>query len=373
MNLADLLRSVPRRYRLPEQPGQGSDTSARLGWLIEQARSSVQNDTALAPALKDDFTDALARLVCEAMQPESGDPAFQAMVLRHHVPEVREYASLAAQVRRNRRQAGTPDKLLRLRELQADARVQRYEALWSRHGPRAGSAAARLAGEAAQRRGAAMEARATQAVRALADRLAELSNGASAYRVVTSLLVPASITAPRSRAKSEWDVALLRASADWDICLLVEAKASVDAATTDFPRLLRGLRLLGSASEGVDHTFTTAEGPLRLSGASLHAFAEAAADLASTVLYCVDAPAGPTHRVLSAASRMQLLSATACLNHAAALAQGERPPAQHLQTVWNALLTSPAWRPVLNQYATQRRVRELMVHVDDLLATLAGP
>src|SRR5690606_20420442 len=129
--------------------------------------------------------------------------------------------------------------------------------------------------------------------------------------------VPSSIPGNAERAKSEWDVVLLRQAETldtepvWDICLLVEVKASVDAATTDFQRLLRGLRLLANARKDIVYPVTTRQGEMRLSGASLSTLPVDADDLADTVLYCSDASVETAPRLLSAASRMQLLSAQA--------------------------------------------------------------
>lgn len=350
----------------------------------------MEDGTTPDPALQTLFLDALARLIRDAMRPDPGDPAFQAMVLRHRMPHVREYASLSADAEQDRRRVRAlinpyphPDRhrlaraalarLQRRNALRNDTWVQRYEALWRRHGPPSGSTGARLDGEASRRRGAAMESRAAQAIEALAQRLEADSEEGTRYSVVTSLHVPASIDTPRARAKTEWDVALLGGSSSGrEVCLLVEAKASVDAATTDFPRLLRGLRLLGSASGDADYIFESAQGPVRLRGSSLRALGVTAADPRDTVLYCVDAPVEPRPRPLGAASRMQLLSAQASLDYATALAEGNEPAPRALEAVWHALLSESAWRPVLYQYATQRRVRELMVHVDDLLAAVAA-
>ena len=53
--------------------------------------------------MHDLFLEALATLIVEAMRP-TGDPAFQAMVLRHRSAVVREHASLSAHAERDRRQ-----------------------------------------------------------------------------------------------------------------------------------------------------------------------------------------------------------------------------------------------------------------------------
>ncbi len=297
-------------------------------------------------------------------------------------------------------------RLKRLQALESDEQVREYQALWARNGPRVGSDEAAAQGSASQRRGAAVEERAALAVERLAQRLNQADRNASArarYRMVSSLHVPASLPASREYAKSEWDVVLLRrteASLDgheaqaphhavlreaqapdravsqeadvWQVCLLVEAKASVDAAAIDLPRLLRGLRLLAHADAGKTYSFEAKQGTVRLSGASLKALTAEAPGLAATVLYCSDAPLEGKPRLLSAASRMQLLSAPASLQFADALAQGREPDAATLAPVWEALLESPRWDSVLHQYAALRQARALMVHVDDLMAAAAG-
>jgi hypothetical protein len=269
-------------------------------------------------------------------------------------------------------------RLQRLEALASDEVVRRYQSLWDRNGPRPGSDTAAAHGSASRQRGAAVEALAARALEALARRLNEAEGPQVKYRAVTSMRVPASIPASPERAKTEWDVVLLRSAsavdttAVCDVCLLVEAKASVDAASTDLPRLLRGLRLLGHAEEDVVYSFETQEGTVRLRGASLRALPTDEADLASTILYCCDVPAETSPRLLSAASRMQLLSAPASLEFASKLAAKQPVDTQDLDAVWHQLLESPRWRPVLNQYAMLRQTRELMVHTADLTAAIDG-
>jgi hypothetical protein len=267
--------------------------------------------------------------------------------------------------------------LERLDDLASDELVLRYQTLWDRHGPRSGSHEAVAQGSASKRRGADVEAMVAQVLTKLAQRLGDAEGASETYRIVTSMHVPASIPADADRAKSEWDVVLLRqtetiaATPVWDVCLLVEAKASVDAATTDLPRLLRGLRLLGHADQGTVYDFETQQGIVRLRGASLRAMAARETDLAHIVLYCCDAPDEPTPpRLLSAASRMQLLSATASLDFACQLRETGVADIQILEPVWHQLLESSRWRAVLGQYLVLRQARELMVHVDDLSAAI---
>ncbi|EJE55060.1 hypothetical protein PMI14_00060 [Acidovorax sp. CF316] len=270
-------------------------------------------------------------------------------------------------------------RLQRAGALQDDPQVQAYQRLRDRQGPRPGTAEASAYGDMAQQRGAAMETLAARALEALAQRLDRAEGSHGAWRVVTSLRVPPSIPASAERAKSEWDAVLLHQAPGtagqppaWDVCLLLEAKASVDAVASDFSRLRRGLRLLGHADAGTAYTFLSREGEVRLRGASLGALDRPDTDLRATVLYCTDAPAPPTPHLLAAASRMQLLGAAQSLAFATALAEGRPADAQDLEPVWQALLESPQWEPVLQQYPTLRCVRELMVHVDDLAQAVQG-
>lgn len=267
-------------------------------------------------------------------------------------------------------------RLQRIEALEADALVRQYVSLWDRVGPRPGSATAVAQGVSAQQRGAGAEALAAQALEVLARRLNEAEANHAPYRVVTSLRVPASIPASHERAKTEWDVVLLRRAGPvdgmpaWDVCLLVEVKASVDAATTDFPRLLRGIRLLAHAKEDAAYAFGSHQGTVYLRGAALGALSASESNLRRTVLYCCDARAETAPRLLSAASRMQLLSADESLVLASHLAASQHADVRDLEPLWLALLEAERWKTVLNQYSTLRQVRELMVHTEDLLCAI---
>ncbi|WP_244816375.1 3-deoxy-D-arabino-heptulosonate 7-phosphate synthase [Caballeronia sp. Lep1P3] len=266
-------------------------------------------------------------------------------------------------------------RLQRLQALEADQLVRRYRSLWEQQGPVSGSAAAAEQGIASKQRGDEIEALAAGALRALAERL-EREDPPMTYRVVTSLRVPASLPSSHEHAKTEWDVVLLQhaAAADetsvWDIALLLEAKASVHAASTDFPRLLRGLRLLAAADESTVYVFPTRESAVRISGASLSALSSETNRLADAVLYCCDASADAAPRLLNAANRMHLLLAPASLAYASTMMEAGRPDAATLEPVWRDLLESPRWSIVLDQYPMLQQVRELTVHIDDLLAAI---
>jgi len=305
--------------------------------------------------------------------------------------------SLAHGIARIRDEAAL-ERLQRLKDLEPDELVQRYLSLRDRNGPRSGSVGAAAQGSASRRRGAEVETLAAQAIEALARRLNQAEGSTGSYRTVTSLRVPATIPGDAGRAKSEWDVVLLRKadrgdgeekeldekrddskkSPAWDVLLLVEAKASVDAATTDLPRLLRGLRLLSHAERDIVYSFETQQGTMRLRGASLcelnpdEVEAHSNSKLKRTVLYFCDAPAETTPRLLSSATRMQLLSARASLEFAGKRALGQEASPQDLEPVWQELLESPRWLAVLHQYQALHQVRELMVHADDLMAAIDG-
>jgi len=473
--LSKLLESLPRRYRVPAYDGAAltalaaartdANPAAVLAITIEQACQIKAADGVPGAELQARFIGALEQLLREAMRPHAGDPVFQAMVLRHHAPQVREFASLRAHAARDRREllaainalahpgkqqrlpagpwrtalarlheaglaalqtpltswpqladairvaltlpevaadratATTLQQLLesaagaRLRRLDAlslDSDVRHYQTLWDRIGPRSGSPRAIAQGAASHRRGAAVEARTQQALEALARRLEATQPGGFCYRVVTSMRVPAAIPAATDHAKTEWDAVLLcrprreggaatphspvpgedpaNAALPWDVCLLVEAKACADAAATDLPRLLRGLQVLARADVATNYRFSTHQGEVVLRGASLCGLRADAQGVAQTVLYCCDAPPEDRPRLLGAASRMQLLSTPASLAFASALAQGHAADAGVLQDVWQQLLDSPQWAPVLQQYAALRQGRAMMVSVDDLLA-----
>ena len=450
--LADTLRRVARRYRLPASPDmlaaaaspQPTDPATTLAITIEQTRATMARGMAAGPDQHYRFTHALADLIHEALLPIGGDAAFQAILLRHHAPQVQEYASLSAQIDQDRRSihaivnaiahpaklqrrqadaqrdqlarlhalkdaadwaaladttrqlvdsavlddmrvaqglarllaSAELDRLQRLAALGSDIEVQQYQALLDRQAPRSGSDAAIAQGSAAQLRGACVETKAAQVLDALAEVLNKTAPAQPPYRVVTSMRVPAAMPGSTDRAKSEWDAVLLRQAPSidgkpcWDVCLLVEVKASIDAATTDFARLLRGLQLLASADRDTVYTFATHQGEVSLHGASLADLPTEVSELPGTVLYCSDAPADPRPRLLSAASRMQLLASDTSLEYAGKVASGQTPDLRDLEPVWHALLASPRWRAVLDQYQGLYKVRSLMVHLDDLSAAI---
>ena len=253
--------------------------------------------------------------------------------------------------------------LIRMRELESDPAIHRYHALRAQNGPRSNSALALEQGAASRQRGAEVETLSARALQAVADRL-NIADGP--YRVVTSMRVPPAFPADPEGAKSEWDTVLLKQAGEnlWDVCLLAEAKASIDSAGTDLPRLKRGLRLLGKAEANSVYEFRAREGILRLRGASLAALSPDEAHMKRSILYCCDVEHDPGPRLLSAAARMQLLSTPASLAYAAAIGKSAGKDALH--AVWDDLLHESRWQGVLNQYPTLRLARELTVHVQDL-------
>lgn len=97
----EALRLAPRRYRMPPLPA-GADAAAALGtdvalaFALEGARSAADAGTAPPAALQDLFTRALATAIRDALAPQGGDAAFQALVLRAQDPAVQEHVRLSA-------------------------------------------------------------------------------------------------------------------------------------------------------------------------------------------------------------------------------------------------------------------------------------
>ena len=266
-------------------------------------------------------------------------------------------------------------RLQRLEALQAHKKVLQYRSLWEQQGPRANSHAAVQEGAEARRRGMSVETLAKHALQSVADSLNAASGGSAFYRVVTSMYVPAGLASGHEGGKTEWDAVLLKqadagveADTVWDIELLVEAKASADAIATDFPRLLRGLGLLSRAEAAATYAFKSREGMFVIRGASLSGLPTDAESLEGKVIYCSDAVAEEEPRLLSAASRMQLLSSSESLAYATALAQGRQADARLLEPLWGQLLHGAQWQGLLQQYLSLAQARELMVHTDDLAA-----
>jgi len=258
------------------------------------------------------------------------------------------------------------DELLRL-----DV-VQRYQALCERRGPLAGSHAAVAEGRTSAREGERAEQAAAEAFGRLAELLNRHRDGAAGYRLVRSLRTPRGFPGAANKAKEEWDAALLRSEpgAAAELVLLAEIKASPTAATSDFPRLLRGLRRLAHASAEAAYVFASADGEARILGASLRELEPAGHSLPPHVIYCCSAAAEPPPQLLSAASKAVLLAEPASLAFAEQVSRGESPPHAALAPVWNELQAAPRLQAALHQYETAVKARAAMLHPDDLLAAV---
>lgn len=433
---------------MPPLPADATEAAARspataIAFAMEAARRAMREGASPAAALRALFIRSLAQLIAWALRPDGGDPAFQALVLKAHDPEVDEHVRLADQAQADRRSVlalvdaiAHPGKLrqqapgaqrealLQLHQLAArsdwpalraaatalrgseapggrlqatlDALLQhpalarlergmalqprpavaRYRSLCALGGPPAGSEAALAKGAAAAQRGSTAEAGTVQALHRIADALNRRAPGTARYRVASNLLVPAGFPGHASKAKNEWDAALLHGAegsgsdAPVEIALLVEVKASPDAAVSDCARLVAGLQRLAQAQPGADYLFRSADGPLRLRGTALRALQPDGEALPPQVIYGCTTPAEERPPMLSAASRGVLLTERASLAYAGALAAGATPDPEELGRVWEELRTAARLQAVLHQYDTARRVREAMLHPDDLLAAL---
>lgn len=96
------LRSAPRRYRIPELPADAesaaaSGTETALAFAIEAARSAREQGSTPAAGVRELFIERLAQWIRDALAPQGGDPAFQALVLRARDVQVREHVHLSAQ------------------------------------------------------------------------------------------------------------------------------------------------------------------------------------------------------------------------------------------------------------------------------------
>ncbi|WP_232072990.1 hypothetical protein [Variovorax sp. RA8] len=255
--------------------------------------------------------------------------------------------------------------------------VQRYLRLSERRGPPAGSDAAAASGRASARLGELAEHAAVQALGAIAELLnRHREQGGGGYRVVQSLRPPRGFPGETNKAKDEWDAAILRSGQDGadEIVLLAEIKASPAAATSDFSRLLRGLRRLAHADPDRTYAFASVHGQTHIAGTSLCRLRPHGHSLPPHVIYCCSAPRESHPPYLSAATRAVLLGGPASFAFACRLARGEAPPDSELLAVWSALATEPRLRSALYQYETAKRVRDAMVHPLDLLSAMGnGP
>ncbi|MDQ0589047.1 hypothetical protein [Variovorax paradoxus] len=267
-------------------------------------------------------------------------------------------------------------QLARGSELLGFDSVQRYNALCERRGPLAGSHAAAAEGRASAQQGQVAEHAAVEAFRKIAQLLNRHPKGAApTYRVARGLRTPGGFPGEANKAKEEWDAAIVRgesgeAAAAADLVLLAETKASPASATSDFPRLLRGLRRLAQASAKETYAFASADGEQRIFGASLQGLRPIGRMLPPQVIYCCSAPPEASPQPLGAATRAVLLAEPASLAFAQQLARGEAPSHDALAPAWNALATAPRLQAALHQYETAQKARAAMLHPDDLLASV---
>jgi hypothetical protein len=429
--LRDALRAAPRRFRMPALPrdavsavAEGPD--AAVAFAIEAMRLLVEAGELPPAEMQGLFTQQLAELIRAAMVTGSGDPTFQALVLRSMEPEVEEYVRLTAQAAADRRVVRSavdavahPGKLRNLDDaalreglerlhalsksqswaalregmealdphlrgdhvlrealgrleardalLQSEA-VQRYRALCEQRGPTAGTEAALASGRASARAGDVAEAATVDALRQVALLMNAHELG---HRVVRSLRSPRGFPGAIAKAKDEWDAAIVREQGgEEDIVLLVEVKAAPAAATPDFTRLARGLeRLADAGSEGA-WEFPSADGDVRIAGESLRRLQPRGRDLPAHVIYACSAELEQRVQLLSAATKAVLLAEPASVAFARELVRGAAPPHEGLASIWTDLATAPRLRSALHQYDTARRVREAMLHPQDLLAAV---
>ena len=423
--LLEAIRLAPRRYRMPDLPGDAASAEAAgpdvaVAFAIESSRRGRDD-----PGLATLFARSLASLIARALDSATGDPSFQALVLAKQESVVAEHLELAAQEGVDQRRVravvdafahpgkwrgrSMPDglaqlhaasksgdwpavraaaqalaatewsaqgdalraesalsRLARSASVRSDPAVRRYLALAAARGPLADSEEAAERGRAAARAGATVEEQTVRAFRRLAS---------GSHRVARGLRPRSGLARATHGAKDEWDVALLRAvegTGAFDLVLLAEAKASPSSAVSDWPRLRRGLERLAQVPSGADPVFSGDEGEVRVRGESLRAFAPPGRGLPERVIYCCTAEEARVP-LLSAPARAMLLQQPASLAYAGALVRGEPADAGMLAPLWDALPHNPSLRPVLEQYETARSAREVMLHPDDLRPLRLSP
>lgn len=341
---------------------------------VRAAVDAIAHPGKLRAASAGPMRDALARLhdlTAAQAWPELGQAVQQALDL----PAADE--APVRQALRALRAHPSLEGLRRMEALQDHAAVQRYRALGAQQGPAAGSAAAAAQGRCAARVGEDAERATAQALQAIARWLnSGAADGAAGYRVLRSLRTPPGFPGDAGKAKDEWDAAIVHAHGPQDpvaIVLLAEVKASAAAATSDASRLYRGLLRLAHARQDASYLFPTADGPVRIGGASLRALRPHGRALPPQVIYCCTAPADAQPQMLSAASQAMLLAEPASLAFADRLTRGAPPGDDALAPVWDALATAPRLRSALHQWDTARAVREAMLHPEDLLQACGLP
>jgi len=137
------VRAAPRPYRMPPLPEHVDQSLAggpqlTLAFVLDAVRAAVQAGQPAPAPLQDVFTRALAQRIEAALQPATGDPSFQALVLRRSHAEVDEYVRLRAHAAADRRRMRTtvdaiahPGKLHGLAEGEVRDRLARLHELAS--------------------------------------------------------------------------------------------------------------------------------------------------------------------------------------------------------------------------------------------------
>lgn len=332
------------------------------------------------------LTDAIAHPGKMRRLPDG--PLREALEHLHELASLGDWAALRAAVTRLRAriqaaglrvalEAILLDPALRRLErsaaLDASAGVRRYRALCAERGPLAGSREAAAQGRASARVGESAEAAAMRGFRATAERLQQAAGGEAQYRAVRTLRTPRGFPgeATKGKSKEEWDAAIVREAPEGaHLVLLAEVKAAPAAATSDFARLLRGLRRLALADAQQAYAFPGADGELRLAGASLQALRPRGHALPERVIYACQAAPEERPSLLAPASKAALLAERASLDFAQRIADGTPPDDEALVPVWEALATTTRLRAALHQYETAQAVRAAMLDPVDLLAEL---
>ncbi|MBL0420744.1 hypothetical protein JI739_10350 [Ramlibacter sp. AW1] len=433
--LRQAIAAAPRRFRWPPLPADaqaawqaGADVA--MAFALETARLARQAGKPVPEAGRALFIRSLALLVRQALVEGTGDPAFQALVLRSQEPRVDEFVRLSSQRVADRRAVRSAvNALAHPGKLRGLPPQPWHEALARLHDFAAAQAwgELRMALEQMLARADPPESALPDPLRALldqpslqrleqADRLRDLpgvqrylalcaQRGPLAGSAAASAMGRASARTGNGAEKATVDVLrtlaerlaplggprlrvgrglrtpaalerLDKSKDEWDaallqgdeVVLLAEVKASPAAAVPDLPRLLRGLERLAAADAGGLYTFPSADGPVTLAGASLRQLVPRGRELPPHVVYFCSPP-GPPQPVpwLAASTRAVLLSEPHSLAFARALAAGTPPAPDSLAPVWDALLHAPRLRAALHQGLTATTVGDATLHPRDLL------
>lgn len=261
-------------------------------------------------------------------------------------------------------------RLERAAVLLVEEPVQRYRVLSDLAGPAAGSAEAQAQGQQAAQTGAEAEQDSVQMLERIAALLQQQASDAWQLWVPRNLRMPRGFPGEASHAKAEWDAAIVASPAaggPGQLLLLVEVKSSPAAAGPDLPRLVRGLQRLAQAEATQSYELPSADGPVRLQGASLRRLLPAGAALPPQVVYFCQAARETRPGWLTPASRAQLLAQPATLAFGQRLLRGEPVGHPTLLPAWQDLASAPRLRSVLLQGETLRAARECLLRPSDLL------